>query len=58
MTDGLTVIILMLIDLLESLLTSSDGESLLVYPDSGRLLNAIEIDATTFHWAALDCVSG
>ena len=34
MTDGLTVIILMLIDLLESLLTSSDGESLLVYPDS------------------------
>ena len=33
MTDGLTVIILMLIDLLESLLTSSDGESLLVYPD-------------------------
>ena len=58
MTDGLTVIILMLIDLLESLLTSSDGESLLVYPDSGWLLNAIEIDATTFHWAASDCVSG
>ena len=57
MTDGLTVIILMLIDLLESLLTSSDGESLLVYP-SGGLLNEIEIDATTFHWAALDCVSG
>ena len=28
MTDGLTVIILMLIDLLESLLTSSDVESL------------------------------
>ena len=58
MTDGLTVIILMLIDLLESLLTSSDGESLLVYPDGGELLNAIEIDTTTFHWAALDCVSG
>lgn len=58
MTDGLTVIILMLIDLLESLLTSSDGESLLVYPDGGGLLNVIEIDATTFHWAASDRVSG